>query len=344
MEEMQAIVLSVASRAVLEACGRLGIDIDGVLERAGVDRAKVYDPDSRLTPAEADGVWRESMGRSSDPDLALHSAEVLPFGAYAVLDYLVAASPTLGEGLHRVAAYFKLIDPRGSLRISENGERPRLTFSATQAGVSLPAPAQQYTWAMLVLRGRQVTQVTWAPERIAFTFPAPPRIGEYVRIFGVKPEFDAAESEIELGRETWALPASGFEPQLLSILESHARMLVEKLPAANEVVEDVQKAITSELSGGDPSIDRIGKKLAMSQRTLQRRLADAGTSYAAILDAVRLDWAKAYLGQPGIALCEVSWLLGFSEQSAFNRSFKRWTGLSPGRYRQQRGLQSSPGR
>lgn len=334
---MQAVVLSVASRAVLEACEQLGMDIDGVLQRAGVDRATVYDPDARLTPAQADGIWREAMGRSPDPDLALRSAEAVPFGAYAVLDYLVAASPTLGEGLRRVSTYFRLVDPRGEIRISETGERPKLVFGTPQAGGKVPPPAQQYTWAILVLRGRHVTRKAWVPARVAFTFPEPPQIGEYLRIFGVKPEFGAAEAEIEFARETWSLPAGGSEPRLLSILEAHARLLIEKLPVADELVAGVEKAITSELSGGDPSITRIGRKLAMSPRTLQRRLAEAGTNYGAVLDGVRLEWAKMYLAQPGVALCEVSWLLGFSEQSAFNRSFKRWTGLSPGRYRQQLG-------
>jgi AraC-like DNA-binding protein len=141
--------------------------------------------------------------------------------------------------------------------------------------------------------------------------------------------------EIEVGRASWDLPIEGSEPGLLSILESHARSQIEALPAKDEVVAQVREAISGELRGGDPSIGRIAKKLATSERTLQRRLGDAGTSYAALLDGVRLEWAKTYLEQADVGLCEVSWLLGFSEQSAFTRAFKRWTGMSPGRFRQQ---------
>jgi AraC-like DNA-binding protein len=77
----------------------------------------------------------------------------------------------------------------------------------------------------------------------------------------------------------------------------------------------------------------VAKRLAMSERTLQRRLAEAGTSYVDLLSEVRSDLAKDYLKSSRTSLTEIAWLLGFSEQSAFSRAFKRWTGSSPAQYR-----------
>jgi AraC-like DNA-binding protein len=71
----------------------------------------------------------------------------------------------------------------------------------------------------------------------------------------------------------------------------------------------------------------------MSRRTLQRRLADRGTSYAGVLDGTRRDLAVRYLRDPALQISEVAYLLGFGEAGSFNRAFKRWTGQTPTDFR-----------
>jgi AraC-like DNA-binding protein len=73
--------------------------------------------------------------------------------------------------------------------------------------------------------------------------------------------------------------------------------------------------------------------MTMSDRTLQRRLEDLGISYSDILGEVRHELSREYLREPDVSIAEVAWLLGFSDQSAFGRAFKRWTGQSPGAWR-----------
>lgn len=329
---MQRAVLSVASRALLEACARLGHDPDALLEAAGLSRAEVFDPDARLPVAGADALWRAAWERSGDPCLALHAAEALPFGAYKVLDYTMAASPTIGEGLRRVAAYFRLVDARAELQVEEQDAAVLLRMVA--AGGEIRASAQEYTFAAVMLRSRRAARQPWFPLSVSFAFPRPDDAGEHARIFGVPPRFDAAHPEIAVSMATWVTPSLGAEPALLSILDEHARALLDRLPPGEEdLVARTRAAIAAELRGGDPSIGRVARKLAMSDRTLQRRLGEAGTSYAALLDEVRRQWAEAYLRRPEIGLCEVAWLLGFAEQSSFTRAFRRWTGTSPGRFR-----------
>jgi len=77
----------------------------------------------------------------------------------------------------------------------------------------------------------------------------------------------------------------------------------------------------------------VAHQLAMSQRTLQRKLREHDTSHQQLLDDLRKNLARTYLDEPSMSIGEVAYLLGFSESSAFHRAFKRWTGQTPSEYR-----------
>jgi len=93
--------------------------------------------------------------------------------------------------------------------------------------------------------------------------------------------------------------------------------------------------IKDELSGGNASLERIADALSMSGRTLQRKLREHKTSHQELLDQMRKDLAMRYLEEPEMAICEVAYLLGFSESSALHRAFKRWTGQTPSEFRRR---------
>ena len=100
-----------------------------------------------------------------------------------------------------------------------------------------------------------------------------------------------------------------------------------------DIIGRVREAIAVELRGGNPQLESIARRLAMSPRTLQRRLRDRGAFFNDVLDAMRFRAAKSYLAQGDTAGTEVAYLLGFAEQSSFNRAFKRWSGQTPTDYR-----------
>jgi AraC-like DNA-binding protein len=120
---------------------------------------------------------------------------------------------------------------------------------------------------------------------------------------------------------------------LFAVLDTHARMLLAQRPAADDLAARVRDAIEAELRGGSPELESIARKLAMSGRTLQRRLKDEGILFNELLDAARFQAAKTYLAQRDVAGAEVAYLLGFAEASSFNHAFKRWSGQTPTDYR-----------
>lgn len=328
---MASTVLGVSTRALLDACDALGASGDAIARAAGIDRAALADPDARVSRASIGAVWQAAYAATGDAALALHAAERAPDGAYPVLDYLGAASATLGEAIERLSRYFVLLGDI-SLRVEAGPRAHRLVLESTAPGVPLPMPAQEYTLAALLLRTRKRCGVAWTPSHVELTGPGP-FSAEHTRVFGVAPR--AAETAgLGITRADWDRPCVAADPALASLLEAHARAVVQQLPRGGDTARAVAEVVGRSLEGGEPSLALVARKLGQSARTLQRRLEEEGTSVAAIVRAERERLAKEQLGRPGVSLAELAFLLGFSDQSAFTRAFRRWTGTTPARFRQ----------
>lgn len=328
-----ATVLSVASRAVLEACERLGLDREAIATAAGVERTVIDDPDARISTSAADAIWRHAASLAGDPLMALHAAEALPFGAYKVIDFIVANAPTVGAGLERVARYFDLIDTRGRLEVTD-GDPVKLRFSSALG--PLPQAAQEYTFAALVLRSRSCSGESWPLSAVSFTFAEPADTRTHRRIFDCPLRFEQQHAQLLIPRSSWERSPPGANEALFSVLDDHAHRLQAELPKSEpEVIARVRALLRRELRGGNVDIINVARELGMSERTLQRRLKQQECVFGELLSEVRREMAHGYLKQPDISLAEIAWLLGFSEQSAFTRAFKRWEGVTPGTWRKR---------
>jgi AraC-like DNA-binding protein len=332
--DMAGMVLAVSSRALLGSCKRLGIDTDAIVAAAGLDRAIIDDADGYITTDQARELWRQAYQASGDPDLALHAAESLRFGAYKVIDFLSGSAATVGLAFTQLSAYFPIINSAVRLPIEERADHVDFGVACDDPAV-LSRPYVEYIFAAAFLRIREATTVRFPLERVDFAFPAPPSVAEHERIFACPVRFGAERSLLRFTRATWDTPSGRADADLFGVLAEHARIVEQKVPSEPGPVREVRQAIIEQLKGGAPSLERTAKQMAMSPRTLQRRLRDHGISYADLLDTTRAGAAKTYLSDRQISVAEVAYLLGFSEQSSFTHAFKRWTGKAPGEYRKQ---------
>lgn len=327
-------VLTVSSRAMVGACERLGVDTAVLLDAAGVSRKTLDDPDARLPSHQVTLLWRKAYELSRDPVLSLHAAESCPLGAYKVIDYMAHNARTVGEAFRYAARYFKLINTAVTLPIDATGDPISFGIVDDSSAEGVSRPYAEYCFAAFFLHIRAATGVPFALRRIQFTHVRPAEISEHERVFECPVEFEARHTRMLIARSVWATPTTGAQAGVIEVLAEHANLLLEKLPKRPELVERTRKVISGRLRGGDPSLEGVAAELGISARTLQRHLADLGFSYNAVADEVRQSAAGLYLEQPDIAISEVAYLLGFSDQSAFNRAFKRWTGLTPKQFRQ----------
>ncbi len=119
------------------------------------------------------------------------------------------------------------------------------------------------------------------------------------------------------------------DARLYRILKQHAERILSEMPRDTDSIADVRRAIAASMKEGDPKLNRVIKQLSMSPRTLERRLKEHGVVFKKLVTDTRRRFALDYLKDRKHTLTEIAFLLGYSEVSAFNRAFKRWTGSTP---------------
>jgi len=318
---------SEALRVLALGAATRGVDL---CQRFGIEPAVLADPDARVPVATVVRVWDELPALAGDDAFGLHLAELAAGAPLGLGGQLVVSAPTLGAGIERILAFERVFhDVRQSELVIE-GERAVLRHDPD--GMRLPRHAIEFGWAWTVLLARRVTGAAIRPRAIAFAHGAAAR-EEHVRIFGVAPRFGAVVAELVLARSDLELPSRGADPALGAILESHARLLLARLPASDSFVDEARAAIHAAMLAGDVGLDAVAARLGLTARTLQRRLQDAGASHQQLVDEVRREAAQAWLAEPHVSIAEVAFGLAFAEVSAFHRAFVRWTGQTPGQFR-----------
>ena len=330
-------VLVTSTLAMVRAAEARGVDVSQVLERAGVSFEHLQQPDGRIPVSVSVAIWDELRDRTQNETLQLVAPTALPVGAYRVLDHLVGTSATVGDGVRRFVRFFGLINPAVTLA-AEHGEREwRLTATLTD-GRAVPAVYVDYIFAALVSRVRAYFRPGLRVARLDLRRPAPADPAPYREVFRTEVRFGAPVDQLSFSDEEWHAPLETHDQLLAQVLEAHARMRLARTTGGTTALRfDLQRAILGALPDGAQVAD-VARALNMSVRTLQRNLADEGTTYRQALDTVRRDLACRYLEDRTLSLSEVAVLLGFGEQSSFHRAFERWTGESPGRWRSGHGV------
>ncbi len=324
-------VLTAPSRALVDACARLGIDTETLLRSVGIERGRLEDPDARLKNSEASALWVKAYELSGDPVLSLHVAEACPLGSYKVIDYLASSARTVGDAFRYATHYFKIIQTSPSVRldIDDSGEPVVFQLAGVTGPDDVSRPYAEYCLSIFLLHVRAGTRCPVPVRHVTFTHRWPPDTSEHERVFGCAVRFEAEHNRLYIDRAAWEAPSLGAHSGVLRVLADHAELLLEKLPRRPDLIERTRRAIQERLCCGDPSVSAVARELGMSERSLQRHLRELGSTFNALLDEVRTSAARLYLDQPDMALAEIAYLLGFADQSAFHRAFKRWTGRTP---------------
>lgn len=137
-------------------------------------------------------------------------------------------------------------------------------------------------------------------------------------------------------QQAFGRPTQGFQSKRASTLEAFLALLGQAFAEPRKAQcfkKDVEDALEPLLASGELNIDRVARELGMSRQTLYRRLKAEGVTFEEILDAKRRSLAIRFLGIHRLSVKAATYKLGFSDPAAFSRAFKRWTGVSPSRYR-----------
>ncbi|MFT3767910.1 MAG: AraC family transcriptional regulator [Minicystis sp.] len=306
----------------------------GVLEIAGLTPESLQGPEARVSHGACNKVWAALAERSGDPEFGLHFSERADVDALDVVGHLLARSATFGQGLERVCAYSRILHDAGRVEMERAGDHVIVYPGCRGLPVECPRHVAEFSAGSVVAMARALTGEPVVPVAVRFKHAAPARTREHLRVFGVVPTFGEPETAVELAASVLALPIRDAQPGVLTYLDAYARAAVSRLPAPDDIVDQVERVVTTSLSRGLPDMDQVAGELGLHARTLQRRLAEQGTTFQAVLDEVRRAYAERALRDDRLALTEIAFLLGFSDPSNFHRAFRRWTGTTPAAFRE----------
>jgi AraC-like DNA-binding protein len=321
-------------RPLLHYCERLGIPSSQLLERAGIEAEAGTDPNAFVAIDKVVALWMHAVALTGDEHLSMHVAEWSPEGSRSIMYFLFANALTVGDALRKVVTFYRSFGNTGQASIEEEATRVALRYDDVP-GFAAPRQAREWGLAGAYCGVRSATGVAFSPERVELAYPPPPDTREHERIFGCPVFFERDASRLWLWREDWERPTRHADPDLLRILESRAQHLVDELPEIESLGGVVQSVLSLDLERGVPSVHDVARRLGLSSRTLQRRLTAEGLSFSDVVERTRESAARRLLKERNLALAEVAELLGFSDQSAFTRAFKAWSGTTPAEFRRQ---------
>jgi len=287
----------------------------------------------QAVPADQFFALHELLDERLGPGFSVRIGQQMQIDDYGVLGLSWRTCANAGEIFQRSERYFKLLSNTYVFRVNEADGLSTITLHrpAHRRGVAL---SNQATFSATVVVLQAMTETDIAPVQVAFQHEPPRSLAGYHEAFGCPVLFGQPHNCITYTTAALATRTAKAD-------ESIHRFLMERVAeetkgievSPNRVAEDVELLIKDALPSGIPSIVQIGQHMGMSNRTLTRRLAENGVTFRDLIKKTQEAVAKNLLKGTTTSVAEVAFQTGFSEQSAFNRAFKRWTGLSPIEYR-----------
>jgi AraC-like DNA-binding protein len=305
-----------------------------IVERLGVAPELLLDSDARLPVSQVLlPLWNLAEELLDDPLVAIHAVENISRETFDIFSYILAASATLGEAANRAIRYFRLITDSGTYQLECDGEDAWWRYRPANATVARCRQDSVFGLAAVVAYIRRWTERDFAPRVVRFPFAELPGNAEVEAFFRAPIELGAEECAFRFDAVELSRPFRSADPRLADFLERYAEDALTALPAVGMLSGRARQVIAMGLSDGETSLKSVAKKLAMSERSLQRQLSAENTSLKDITDELRRELALRYLKRPDLSLAEVAYMLGFSETAPFFRAFKKWTGKTPGDFR-----------
>jgi AraC-like DNA-binding protein len=319
----------IAARETLRYLERNSVDAEPLLSAAGLSRAQLAEDPGGISVVSQHRFLELAASETNDSLLGLHVAAELDMRDIGILFYLAAASATVANALAHVVQYAATTNEEIRLEISRQGEETVLTFHHV---LEARDPRRQHSEliALAFIRVlRKLTNRDFAPLRMTFAHARNSELREIHRILRCPVEFMQGTNSWVLPQRVMELPIVSDDSHLLRILEVHADALLSERRTETGLRSLVEDRLHSALPSGRVQAEAVAEQLGMSVRSLRRRLAEEGTSFAKVLDRLRNRLALRYLEDDHASLKQIAWLLGYSESGAFNHAFQRWFGTSP---------------
>jgi AraC-like DNA-binding protein len=314
-----------------------GIAPEPVFHRVGLDPALMFEPGARYPLAGVAALWEEMGQLIDDQCFGLKTAEYYHPSHFGTIGYAMLASSSLRKALERLIRYHRVVSDARFGELVEDSQKQSLSIVLNwheETPWTAPREDAALVYILSCCRlnfGRQLS-----PKRVELTHDQHQCLLDYEKYFNCRVVLNRPAPRLSLSlKEADRVLRSGDE-YLAGFHDNIMDDYISRL-SRNRLIRSVQRIVAEQLVDGSVTVDLIARELGMSTRKLQRELKMEGATYQDLLNQTRRELAERYVREGHSDLTEVAFILGFADLSTFSRSFKRWTGVSPSRYRKQWG-------
>jgi AraC-like DNA-binding protein len=319
-----------AARRTIAALRKRNIDPTPLLRHVGLFEQDLKEPQNRVSAAAQARLLELAADTLHDRALGFHLAtETNPRGA-GLLFYVASAAKDLGEALELFARYCRIVNE--AIRVQLTRRPTDLVVELRLAGVPGFQAAQNTEFAVaVIMKGvREIAGPYIRPTKITLVHVRNSDFPEFERFCGCPIEFGGSCNQLVFSNESLAAPLLTHDEHLMNALRpicDEAAKLRETSPGSLRALVEIE--VQKLLPNGPARRRDVAKKLAMSTRTLARKLASEGTTFEDVVDELRRNLALQYITIRSISLSQIAWLLGYEGSTSFNHAFRRWTGGPP---------------
>ncbi len=270
---------------------------------------------------------------STSPDMAIKLGAMASFEVTGFIGQIMRNCDDLNEASFQLIRFQKLLLGVARFEVREEGDCYVMIHRPIY-------PVCDDDWRMLtelnlsipVSHARKLLNGDFSPREVRFSHPEPPYVDLYRQHFRCRLTFGAQEDALVIDKCQGDRKIPDAYSSMKNILIEYVEGLAAELESEIYFKDDVRRMIGELLPKGIADIEHVSRRLHMSRWTLTRRLKNEGTTFKTLLEGIRKEFALTYLKRETLTLAEIAFLLGYSETSAFQRAFKKWTGESPHRY------------
>jgi AraC-like DNA-binding protein len=329
----QAMIAGVVVLDLLKALQRSRVQPAPLCRAIGLEVGSLEDPNARVPAGLVTRLLALAEQRSLDPWIGLHAGErAEPRGP---LFYMMLSSPRLMEGLRRAQHFSGLVIDTLHLTVRTQRDQVSVVFDAGDPVFAASRHAMEYLLMAGISSLRHAVGANLCPREVYFRHPRTGKIDEAERVFGCPVHFGQPDDRHVFPLSTfWEVPRFA-NRAIADQIEKFATALSERVAARTTVSEHAERAIRVLLASGVRATSTsVARRLGMTSRTLQRKLAEEGTTFRALRDATLWEAVEVLLSNPSLKIEAIALSVGFSDVAAFSKAFRRWKGYPPTRHRE----------
>lgn len=323
-------------KGIVELFEAVGLDVAELFAEAGLDVTQLTMREARFAPEKISALWELAVQRSGNPSLGLAMPELAHPASFDMVVHVMMTSLNLLNAIERLLRYIRIVSDAADIRLHEEDSGYGLSIVLDGGGRPVPRARVEFVVVTIFNILRWLSGRRLRPLSVDFPYPAPVDLEPYRQAFDAPLNFNAPVHQVHFAHSDLAAPLPMANPELAALHDRVAGEYLTRLDRAKTSAR-VRELIIPRLPDGDPLRADIARQLCLSERTLQRRLQEEGTSFNELVDQIRRELAQQYLSDRRLTMAQAAYLLGFSDQSTFFRACKRWFDTSPGEYRQRSG-------